>query len=155
MKIDSGQLIKNILTYLDLAREEAKHHNPNATSIYLEDIKSVAYMISRPDLAFLADYIIKTIDDLNYLEILGKFRKSEEYRRTLEKTEFDDEEFKEFLTALITPPPEEFLAFIDSLVQSLDAMEKFIEKDEGFGEVIASLIDLMKVADRLKRLYGG
>lgn len=155
MKIEPGKILENLLTYLNLAKEEAKRYNPNATSVYLEDIKSVAYMMDRPDLAFLADYIIKTIDNLDYLEIFEKFRKSEEYRQMLEKTEVDNKELKEILTALITPLPEEYLAFIDAVVKALDTMEEFIKKDEGFGDAIASLIDLMRYADRLKRSHGG
>lgn len=151
MEIKSDKILSNILAYLTTAKEEARRYNPSATSVYLEDIKSTAYMLDRPDLAFLADYIIKMIDDLDYLEVFNKFRKSKEYRDMLETSRVKNEELKEFLSAFAMPMPKEYDDFINGLIKSIESIEEFIKKDEGFGSAIASLIDLMRYADRLER----
>jgi|Deesub1362B_J571_1020462.scaffolds.fasta_scaffold00034_103 hypothetical protein len=154
MKIEAEKIAKNLVVYLNTAKVEAKKFNIGATSAYLGDIKSLAYLTEDYYLALIVDYIIKTIDDLNYIELFEGAKKSEEIAHAKEHAEKLGEDFRNLLEMISPTIPKEMVEFIESLVKALEHIEEYINgKLEDRESILEALINLMKTADKLVMVH--
>jgi len=155
MKIEAEKIAKNLVVYLNTAKVEAKRFNISATSAHLEDIKSLAYLTEDYYLALIVDHMIKTIDNLNYMELFEGAKKSEEIAHAKEHAEKLGEDFRSLLEMISPTIPKEMVEFIDILVKAIEVIEEYISgKLENKDDILGVLINLMMAADKLVMIHG-